>query len=384
MVSKTVAAWMVSMAVACFAGALAGSALTALVILPSMQGLGHGSALIASSSNATASAASMQDAIFSIVEQNRDSVVHVKVEKSIVTTRGTRTTEASGSGFVISERGYVVTNHHVISDADRITVALADGREVGATLAGTDPLNDVAVIKIDTPEDLNLRPVNVGDSGKVGQGEFVLAIGSPYSLENTVTLGIVSALDRTILSEGGYRIENVIQTDAAINPGNSGGPLFNLDGEVVGINTAIVTSSGGSEGVGFAIPINTAKAIYDEIIETGRVLRPWLGITGSDVTKNMADVWNLSISSGVLIIDFGQNGPAEAAGMRETLSRPGEDDFVLGDIITELGGEKITDNTDLINTLLQYKPGDTVYVRVYRDGRYLTISVELGERPEGL
>ena len=179
-------------------------------------------------------------------------------------------------------------------------------------------------------------------------------------------------------------IEKVIQTDAAVNPGNSGGPLINLDGNVIGINTAIISQSGGSEGIGFAIPINTVKKIYTQLIDSGKVSRPWLGITGTDVTSDMVTAWKLTVNYGVLIVDFADNSPAKEAGLRETLSRPGRPDFILGDIIMSIGGKKITNNVDLLNVLLKYNPGNNVEVGVYRDSTPLTFNVTLGERPPGV
>ena len=325
----------------------------------------------------------LQDHIFSILNENEDSVVHIKVKKEFDTLLGTQVSEVSGSGFVIRDSGYIVTNGHVVSDATEIIVIFNDGSELEATIRGTDPLNDVAVIKVN-PSRTGLKAVRIGNSSTIRKGQIVVAIGSPFQLQNTVTMGIVSATDRTLTSEGGFRIEDVIQTDAAINPGNSGGPLLSLNGEVIGINTAIISQSGGSEGIGFAIPINTAERIFSEIIETGKLSRPWLGITGTDVGPNLVKLWNLKIDSGVLIFDFTETSPAREAGLRETISRPGKNDFVIGDIITGINGEKIGSNSDLLNTLLKYRPGDTVSVKVYRDGDFLTFSIKLGERPEGM
>ena len=323
----------------------------------------------------------LQDKIMDILRTNKESVVYINVVRLTHTFFGVFKSEASGSGFVVSRDGYIVTNEHVVSDASEIKVVLSNGDEFPAKLRGADPLNDVAVIKVDAPYEL--RPVEIGDSESVREGEFVVAIGNPFRLQNTITLGIVSALNRTLTSEGGFRIEKVIQTDAAINPGNSGGPLFNLEGRVIGVNTAIVSTSGGSEGIGFAIPINTVKRIYTQLIEKGRVIRPWLGITGTDVTKEMAALWKLGVDHGVLVIDFAEPSPAKEAGLRETISRPGRANFILGDIIVSIDGETISDNVDLLNVLLEYEPGDTVEVEVYRDGSFLKIPVTLGERPEG-
>ncbi len=226
--------------------------------------------------------------------------------------------------------------------------------------------------------------MEIGDSDKVKEGEFVVAIGSPFRLQNTITLGIVSAANRTLISEGGFTIEKVIQTDAAVNPGNSGGPLISLEGKVIGVNTAIISTSGGSEGIGFSIPINTVRRIYTELIESGKIRRPLLGITGTDVNENMVKSWNLGINYGVLIVDVSDHSPAQEAGLRKTVSRPGKPDFVLGDIIVSIEGQKISNNFDLLNVLLKYKPDDIVEIEAYRDGSYKKFSVTLGERPENL
>ncbi|NIO20192.1 MAG: trypsin-like serine protease [Candidatus Aenigmarchaeota archaeon] len=322
----------------------------------------------------------LQDKVIDILRENKESVVHVNVLKLTQTPFGILRSEGSGSGFIVSDDGYIVTNDHVVSDASEIKIVLYNGEEFQAILRGADPLNDVAVVKISPNK--KLKPVEIGDSESLTEGGFVVAIGSPFKLQNTITLGIVSALNRTLTSEGGFRIEKVIQTDAAVNPGNSGGPLIDLEGKVVGVNTAIISTSGGSEGIGFAIPINTVKGIYTELIESGKIARPFIGITGTDVTKAMVSAWELGVDYGVLVIDFSDRSSAKEAGLRETFSRPGRSDFILGDIIVSINGDKITNNVDLLNVLLKYKPGDTVEIKVYRDGSFLTFSVILGERPE--
>jgi S1-C subfamily serine protease len=325
---------------------------------------------------------SLESRVIDILGTNKQSVVYVDTIRNVQTIFGIATSEASGSGFVVSDDGYIVTNHHVIADASNITVVLNNGDEFKASLRGADPLNDVAVIKIDPT--YKLRPVEIGDSDKVKEGEFVVAIGSPFRLQNTITLGIVSATNRTLTSEGGFTIEKVIQTDAAVNPGNSGGPLISLEGKVIGVNTAIISTSGGSEGIGFSIPINTVRRIYTELIESGKIRRPLLGITGTDVNENMVKSLNLSIDYGVLIVDFADHSPAQEAGLRKTISMPGKSDFVLGDIIISIEGQKISNNFDLLNVLLKYKPGDVVEIEVYRNGSHKKFSVTLGERPENL
>lgn len=370
---------LIYIAVACVLGGIVGSLLTVSVFAPLYVQAGNPTVTEKIYINRIIS---LQDRVTGILGDNKESVVHIKVVKLVQTTFGLLKSESSGSGFVVSEDGYVVTNEHVISDASNITVVLQNGDEFDAKLRGGEPLNDVAVIKISPP--YGLDPVEVGDSDELKAGEFVVAMGSPYRLQNTVTLGIISALDRTLTSEGGFRIEKVIQTDAPINPGNSGGPLFGMDGKVIGVNTAIISTSGGSEGIGFSIPINTVNEIYTELIESGKISRPWLGIAGTDVTVDMVNVWDLEVEYGVLVIDFTVTSPAREAGLRETFSRPGRSDFILGDIIVSIGGGKITNNADLLNILLQYEPGDTAEVEVYRDGIFREFAVELGERPEGL
>ena len=381
--THTNTAYVVYILIACFVGGLLGSLVTLSLLLP-------GGYVQTRPANTTAviqrvyvnQSIPIEDRIMDILGGNKQSVVYIETIMFTQTFFGIFKSEASGSGFIVSEDGYIVTNDHVVSDASNITVVLSNGDEFPAVLRGADPLNDVAVIKIDPP--YKLKPVEIGDSDSVREGEFVVAIGNPFRLQNTITLGIVSALNRTLTSEGGFRIEKVIQTDAAVNPGNSGGPLISLEGKVIGVNTAIISKSGGSEGIGFAIPINTVRRIYTELIERGKVSRPWLGITGADVNKEMASVWKFGVDYGVLVVDFADISPAKEAGLRETVSRPGKSDFILGDIIVSINGEKISNNVGLLNVLLRYKPGDTVTLKVYRDGEFPEFPVTLGERPEGM
>ncbi|NOX71258.1 MAG: trypsin-like serine protease [Candidatus Micrarchaeota archaeon] len=322
---------------------------------------------------------SFEGIAFSVIDQNRDSVVHIIAKKSFSTLFGTASTESTGSGFIMTENGYIVTNNHVINDADGIIVVLPDGKEYKAKLVGADTFNDIAVLKISTNQ---LKPVVLGDSDTVRQGELVFAMGSPYHLQNTVTFGIVSGTGRTIKLENGFEIDNIIQTDAAINPGNSGGPLINSRGEVIGVNSAIISQSGGSNGVGFAIPINTVKSIAREIIDTGKVKRPWFGILGTTIDKRIADIWHLSTDAGVLILEFDKHGNAKHSDLRKTMSTPEKDDFVLGDIITAVDGKRIRSMDDFINTLMKYRPGDKITVEYYRGGKAYNTTVVLTEKPE--
>lgn len=321
--------------------------------------------------------------VTAIFNDVKDSVVHitsVTLERDFFMRPIPR--EGTGSGFIISDAGYILTNNHVIKDASELRVTLANGETMKAELVGADPLSDTAVIKINSKS--KLKAVKLGDSDKLRPGQLAIAIGNPYRLDNTITIGVISALNRTLEAEGNFPIHGVIQTDAAINPGNSGGPLLNSRGEVIGVNTAIYSPIRGSVGIGFAIPINTAKKVAIDLIEKGRVVRPWMGITGTTVTEDIAEVWGTSVKTGVLIIEVVQGGPAEKAGFRGTVSRPGQEDFRLGDIIIEMAGVKINSMNDLIETILEQEVGKTVEVKFIREGKTLTAKVTLGERPENL
>jgi putative serine protease PepD len=291
----------------------------------------------------------------------------------------------SGSGFIIDDRGYILTNNHVVENADSLEVTLADKSKVPAKLVGRDPNNDLAVIKINGPKE-KLNPLKLGDSSQLQVGQLAIAIGNPFGLERTVTRGVVSAVGRTLKSETGRQIRNVIQTDAAINPGNSGGPLLNSRGEVIGINTAIFTPSGGSVGIGFAVPVNTAKKLLPQLIARGRASHPWLGISGLDVTPAVARTLSLPATEGVMIAQVAPNGPAAKAGLRGSQRRIRVGNAMVGvggDIVMSLDGEKITSVDDLTAFLDERKkPGDDIRVEVLRDGKPITLVVRLGELPE--
>ncbi len=288
--------------------------------------------------------------------------------------------EGVGSGVIVSQDGYILTNDHVVKDAETIKVTLPNEKEYGAMLVGTDPSTDIAVIKIEAPpSELTVAPL--GDSNSLKVGQMAIAIGNPFRLDRTITVGVISALNRTLDSDAGYLILGVIQTDAAVNPGNSGGPLVNARGEVIGINTAIFSNTGGFLGIGFAIPINTAKRVADELIQRGKVVRPWLGITGLSITREVKESFNLPVSKGVLVMEIVPNSPAERAGLQRTRSRPGRDDYIRGDIILALDGEP-TDTIDrLVDIILTHKVGDRLEVRVLRDGEERGVEVTLVERP---
>lgn len=297
----------------------------------------------------------------------------------VVPDRGT------GSGFVIDEKGLILTNNHVVENADSLEVTLADKSKVPAKLVGRDPYNDLAVIRVNVPKE-KLTPLRLGDSSQLQVGQMAIAIGNPFGLDRTVTRGVVSAVGRSLKSDTGRQIRNVIQTDAAINPGNSGGPLLNSRGEVIGINTAIFTPSGGSVGIGFAVPVNTVKKLLPQLVARGRASHPWLGISGMDITPTVAKALSLPAKEGVMISQVAPNGPAARAGLRGSQRRVRVGNFMVnvgGDIIQALDGEPVATVDDLTAFLDDRKRvGDDVRVDVLRDGKALTLIVRLGELPE--
>ncbi len=280
-------------------------------------------------------------------------------------------TPARGSGFIVSTEGYILTNNHLVADAEEIIVALSDRREREAKVIGTDPLSDLALLKID-PEDLELPVVDIGSSEKLQVGEWVMAIGSPFGFELSVTAGIVSAKGRSLPENGGNYVP-YIQTDVAINPGNSGGPLLNLDGEVVGINSQIFTRSGGYMGLSFAIPIDVAMEVVEQLKEKGQVSRGWLGVLIQRVDRDLAESFGLDRAAGALIARILPDSPAESSGLKE------------GDIIIEFNGRKIDLSSDLPHVVGRTKAETVVDVEVVRKGKLKTVEVEIGllpERPE--
>lgn len=277
-----------------------------------------------------------------------------------------RSRNSLGSGFIISQDGYVLTNNHVIDGADVIHVRLNDRREYVATLVGTDPRTDLALLKLEADD---LPTVKMGDSDRLKPGQWVLAIGSPFGFDYTVTAGIVSATGRNLPSDNYVPF---IQTDVAINPGNSGGPLFNLDGEVVGINSQIYTRSGGFMGVSFAIPSNVAMSVVEQLKSDGKVSRAWLGVLIQDVNNELAESFGLDRSSGALISRVLPNSPAEKAGLRS------------GDIILEFNDQSITRSGELPYVVGQMKAGTKVDAVIYRDGGKQTISVQLETPPSDM
>jgi serine protease Do len=270
-----------------------------------------------------------------------------------------------GSGVIVTPDGYVLTNNHVIDGARTVTVTLPDKREFKGRLVGADPKTDIAVIKIDGT---NLPAIPWGDSSKLQVGEYVLAVGNPFGLNSTVTLGIVSALGRGRMGITQY--EDFIQTDAAINPGNSGGALVNTRGELIGINTAIFSQSGGYQGVGFAVPTSMSKPIYESLVKTGKVVRGYLGVGIQDLTPDLAKSFGLSENKGAVVTEVKEDGPADHSGIKQ------------GDVITMYQGAPIEDSIALQRAVTRTPVGDKAAVTVIRDGRKKDLAVAVGEMPE--
>lgn len=289
-----------------------------------------------------------------------------------------------GSGFVIDHEGHVVTNYHVIEGANTIQVSFLDGNITDANRVGEDAYSDLAVIKVN-PDITELYPVALGNSSELVVGEPVAAIGNPFGLSDTITAGIVSALGRDLEAPGQYRIVDIIQVDAAINPGNSGGPLVNLEGQVVGVNTAIISGSGTFAGVGFAIPSDTVRRELPDLLTTGQYKHPWVGVAGIDVNLAIAQYIGLEKPQGFLIIDVIPDSPAEDAGLRggnQTVVIDGGEIKIGGDVIVGIDGLNVRTLNDLVvYTERNKRPGDIVSLTIIRDGQEMTKSLTLGDRP---
>ena len=319
--------------------------------------------------------------------------IYDKVNKAVVyvTTLTTQYTwyyqavqqEGTGSGVIIDQQGHILTNNHVVSGADKISITLADGTVADGKVVGTDPENDLAVLQFN-PRGKSLTTISMGDSSVLKVGMKVLAIGNPFGLDRTLTTGIVSGLARPLQTDQGFMIRETIQTDAAINPGNSGGALLNSHGELIGINTAIKSPSGASAGVGFAIPVNTAKPIADELIRYGVVKRGWIDIDGVELFPQLVDYFNLTVQKGVMVNIA--NASAQQAGIRggdkSKAVRSGRTViYGGGDIIVEVNGVKIEAMTDLYNALESTKPGELATVKIVRGSQTKTLTVKLVEAP---
>jgi S1-C subfamily serine protease len=286
--------------------------------------------------------------------------------------------EGQGSGFIIDKDGHILTNFHVIADAREVWATLADKKKYKATIIGTDRAHDLAVIQIKAP---SLQPAVLGDSRRLQVGQMVYAIGNPFGLSGTLTKGIVSSI-RQVREPDGSAIDDAIQTDAAINPGNSGGPLLNRNGEVIGINTMIASNVGQSAGIGFAIPINTAKAVLNDLVTLGRVRRPALGVSTVPLYPEVADQMGLAVDYGLLIVKVTPDSAADHAGLRGGTERAylGNIPITLGgDVIVAVDGERIESHEDMQAVMNRHRTGDTVRVTIYRGKRKMDVDVTLGE-----
>jgi serine protease Do len=365
------------------ASAAVGILLILLVVAPHLDGAAH-------ADTTTVEHAKEMGLAFAEVAKNASpAVVFIRTEKSVTmnpagstnpfegdllrrffghgfaTPPLERHVEGQGSGFIVSADGYILTNNHVVEGADEVKVKLADDRELDAEIVGTDPHTDVAVIRVDAK---NLPTLELGDSDDLHVGEWVLALGNPFGLSNTLTAGIVSAKGRSRIGLADY--EDFIQTDAAINPGNSGGPLIDLDGRVVGINTAIATRSGGYMGVGFAIPINLAQEISRQIRDHGSVTRGYLGIVIQDLTPELATSLEIDEARGILVSDVEEGSPAADAGLRR------------GDVVLEIDGRPVEKMESFRNRVALTEPGTTIRLDVLRDGKRRELTVSVGTRSE--
>ena len=270
-----------------------------------------------------------------------------------------------GSGVIVSSQGYILTNNHVVEAADEIEVALSDGRKAAAKVVGSDPETDLAVVKINLP---NAPAITLGHADQTKVGDVVLAIGNPFGVGQTVTMGIVSAMGRNHL--GINTFEDFIQTDAAINPGNSGGALIDTNGNLLGINTAIYSRSGGSLGIGFAIPVSTIKMVMESIISSGQVVRGWIGVEPQDITPELAESFGLTTKTGAIIAGVLKGGPADKAGMKP------------GDILVSVEGKPVNDTTDMLNLIAQLVPGNKAKMTVLRKTQESVLDVTVGKRPK--
>lgn len=326
---------------------------------------------------------SKQDVVYINSTQERSlTKLFEQVDQSVVSISTFGSTNSQGSGFVYSKKGYIVTNEHVVDDADRVLVSFTDGTSQRAEVVGGDIYNDIAVLKVDKK---GLEPLDFGDSSKVKVGQKAIAIGNPFGLRGSMTAGIVSQNNRLLPTSGGFSIPGVIQTDAAINPGNSGGPLMNTEGEVIGVNTAIESQTGTFSGIGFSVPSNKVENVVQDIIQEGEFENPWIGVSGRDVNPEIAERMGMENATGFLVVDVVDESPADLGGLQ-----PGEDVQTLnglqirlgGDVITEINGEKVSGIRDVLNYLARNtEVGEEVTLTVIRDGEKQEIDITLQARP---
>jgi S1-C subfamily serine protease len=320
--------------------------------------------------------------LIEIFEKSEPGVVRVNVQRG----ESEDITGGIGSGFVFDKKGHIITNAHVVKDANKVVVTFLDGRSYNADIIGTDSYTDIAVIKVNADLSL-LHPLSIGDSSNLKVGEQIAAIGNPFGLSGSMTAGIISQLGRLLPTESNYQIPDVIQTDAAINPGNSGGPLLNMRGEIVGINTAIQSGTGEFTGVGFSIPSQTVAKIVPTLIEKGEYEHPWIGIAGRDIDPDMASALNLKDAVGFLVITVVEDSPAFQAGLigsEKTIEVNGVNYPVGGDVILAVDGKEVRKIDDILVHLQRAKTvGDEMVLEILRDGRTTNVTITLDARPNG-
>jgi S1-C subfamily serine protease len=364
-----------------------GSALLAAVTVLGVQQLSSRLQPFGSAAPAISTAAVSDPALATDEQNNIDvykavspGVVYIQSKTTVRDFFGfyARESEGAGSGSIIDAQGDILTNYHVIADAEKLTVSFGGGKTYAARVVGKDPDTDLAVIRLLEQPKEPMTVVPLGDSDHLVVGQKVLAIGNPFGLDRTLTTGVISGLQRPLRAENNRQIEGAIQTDAAINPGNSGGPLLDSHGRMIGINSQIESPSGASAGVGFAIPVSIAKRVVPELIKSGSVQHPKLGIDSRDI-ESLGHQNELPVSYGVLIVGTQRGGPAANAGL-QGLSQA-DDGIELGDIIVGIDGEKVSDNDDMLRMLDKHKMGDTVQVEIVRRGRRSVVPVQLTELP---
>ncbi len=345
--------------------------------------------LVASAASAPAGKASIldEDTVVSVYEKVSPAVVNI-TRTGIARDPffGVVPQQGTGSGIVIDEDGHILTNNHVVQGAKSLEVTLASGETVDGKVLGTDPGSDLAVVKIDVDKS-KLTVAPLGDSSKLKVGQLAIAIGNPFGLEGTVTVGVISSLGRTFSSSSGRPIRDMIQTDAAINPGNSGGPLLDSAGNVIGINTAIESPVGASVGIGFAVPINTAKRSLDDMIAGKTIAHPWLGISGTQVTQSLAKQLGIP-AEGVYVVTVVPNSPADDAGLRGAPGRASQQTGSTirkgGDVILAVDGQRVNKVEEISSYLDTKKPGDTVTITIRRNGTEQELKAKLAEWPDEL
>ena len=325
-----------------------------------------------------------EETVVAIYDQSIPAVVEVKTvvsgNESPFGMFGTPELRGQGSGFIVDKEGHILTNYHVIDGASEVNVTLHNGETLSAQVVGTDRENDLSLLKVEPEKISSISPLPWGDSDKVKPGQMAIALGSPFGLEGSITVGVISGLERAIPNAQERPITNMLQTDAAINPGNSGGPLLDSRGEVIGINTAIEASS---SGIGFAIPINNASSLLPALLQGGEVSNPWLGISGTDIDQELASMLNLAVDHGVYVVSVLPGSPAEKAGLIPGGSDQGRPTSG-GDIITAVDGHPVAKVADLLQYFNTKKVGDQVSLSVTRGDKTLTVAVTLGDWPKDM